>query len=723
MDMDIDPALQTFNVESREILEEMEEILLRLEQEESDEERQESLNAIFRAAHTIKGSAGLFNLQAIVSFTHVVESLLDKMREGDIAVDSDITALLLKCADHIGALVTLVQQDNADLSPELIKSGEKLLAQLSKYDGVSVLKEKKPTAENEKCLSHKDEVWHISLRFYDDVLREGMDPLSFIRYLETLGSIEHITVLDDAFPALQDFDPESCYLGMEISFKTTADKETIESVFKFIEDDSTIIILPPDSLVDDFIQLIHELPEEDQRLGEILVQCGSLTSAELKRALQHQEGLSEGLEKSVLGEILIDKGMATPPLVNAALHKQDQSRIRNKQEIRSMRVDATKLDEHINLVGELVIASAGAALRAQEIGDSALTELSSILSRLVEEVRDSALHLRMVQVGPTFNKFQRIVRDMSKDLNKEIEIVIRGAETDLDKTVIEKISDPLTHLIRNSVDHGIELPAEREAKGKNAIGKLFLSAYHDSGCVVIEVSDDGNGLNRKRILEKAKEKGLVRSDQQLTDQEIDNLIFEPGFSTADKVTNISGRGVGMDVVKRNIEELRGTIEVDSKPREGSAFCIRLPLTLAIIDGFLVGVENSSFVIPLEMVHECVELNGVNCKMDSDRNYVNLRGEILPFIRLRELFSTGGVNPKRENVVVVNYAGVKAGLVVDNLMGEFQTVIKPLGKMFSHVPGLGGSSILGNGEVALILDVPGLVNRVSSIESRAMQAAI
>ncbi len=720
--MDFDPALQTFYLESREILEEMEETLLKLEQEGAEEERQESLNAIFRAAHTIKGSAGLFNLQAIVSFTHVVESLLDKMREGDIAVEDNVTALLLKCADHIGALVTLVEQDNADTPLELVQAGDELLTQLSKYDGVSFFKEKKPE-KGSTNLHNKNAVWHISLRFSRDVLREGMDPLSFVRYLETLGEIENIIVLDDALPALQDFDPENCYLGLEISFKTQVDKQTIESAFKFIQDDSIIKILPPDSLVDDFINLINEMPEEDQRLGDILVQCGSLTATELTAALQHQRELAEDSKKTVLGEILVDQGMTKRPLVNAALHKQDRVRINNRQEVRSMRVDAMKLDEHINLVGELVIASAGAALRAQEIGDSALNELSSILIRLVEEVRDSALHLRMVQVGPTFNKFQRIVRDMSKDLEKDIEIVISGAETDLDKTVIEKISDPLTHLVRNSVDHGIELPAARTAKGKQATGKLYLSAYHDSGCVVIEVSDDGNGLDRNRILKKAQEKGLVQENNQLTDQEIDNLIFEPGFSTADKVTNISGRGVGMDVVKRNIEELRGTIELRSKPGEGSTFRIRLPLTLAIIDGFLVNVENSSFVIPLEMVHECVELNGVNCKIDSDRNYVNLRGEILPFIRLRELFSTGGAAPKRENVVVVNYAGVKAGLVVDHLMGEFQTVIKPLGTIFNHVPGLGGSSILGNGEVALILDVPGLINRVESMETLAIQAAV
>ncbi len=717
--MDLDPALQTFYVESREIIEEVEEILLRIGQEDEADQK-ESLNAIFRAAHTIKGSAGLFKLQNIVIFTHVVESLLDQMRESEISIDDDIIALLLKCGDHIGELVTLVQHNNADLPPDLKKAGEALLAQLKKYNGVSVLEEKESTENNDEKENNQKKSWHISLRFGRNVLREGMDPLSFVRYLETLGEIENIVTLDDALPQLADFDPESCYLGLEIRFKTQVDKQTIEDAFKFIEEDSTITILSPSSRVSDYLKLIDEMPEENQRLGDVLVQCGSLTAAVLAVAWPQK---IKTLDAPTSELSLNDKKRIHQPDIKAVLNKQDRVRAPVVQESRSMRVDAEKLDEHINLVGELVIASAGAALRAQEMGDATLSELSSILTRLVEEVRDSALHLRMIQVGPTFNKFQRIVHDMSKDLGKEIEMIISGADIDLDKSVIEKISDPLTHLIRNSVDHGIEFPEERENKGKQAKGKLYLSAYHDSGCVVIEVADDGSGLNRDRILSKAKEKGLVREDQQLMDKDIDNLIFEPGFSTADKVTNISGRGVGMDVVKRNIEELRGTIELESRPGKGSTFRIRLPLTLAIIDGFLVDVENSSFVIPLEMVHECVELNGVNCKIDTDRNYVNLRGEILPFIRLRALFSTGGVAPKRENLVIVNYAGVKAGLVVDNLMGEFQTVIKPLGKIFSHVPGLGGSSILGNGEVALILDVPGLVNRVSSMESFAMPVAL
>jgi two-component system chemotaxis sensor kinase CheA len=281
--------------------------------------------------------------------------------------------------------------------------------------------------------------------------------------------------------------------------------------------------------------------------------------------------------------------------------------------------------------------------------------------------------------------------------------------------VVEKIGDPLMHLVRNSMDHGIEKAELRAERGKPAQGTIFLNAYHDSGSVVIEVSDDGGGLNKDRILAKAIEKGLVSPNQQLSDPEIYKLIFAAGFSTADAITNISGRGVGMDVVRQNIESLRGTVSIDSEAGQGSTISIRLPLTLAIIDGFLVNVARSSFVIPLDMVVECVELDKTDRFAEDEHNYINLRGEVLPYIRLRELFDIEGRSEHRENIVVIQYADVKAGIVVDELMGEFQTVIKPLGKIFSHVRGLGGSTILGSGEVALILDVPGLIEQVQRSE--------
>jgi two-component system chemotaxis sensor kinase CheA len=355
-------------------------------------------------------------------------------------------------------------------------------------------------------------------------------------------------------------------------------------------------------------------------------------------------------------------------------------------------------------VGELVIAGASAALLAQKSRDVGMYEATSTITRLVDEIRDGALRLRMVQIGETFNRFHRVVRDVSRELDKDIELVITGAETELDKTVVEKISDPLMHLVRNALDHGIEARAVRAANGKPEKGSVRLNAFHESGSIVIEVSDDGGGLNKERILAKAVEKGLVPEGAELSDQEIYKLIFEAGFSTAEQVSNLSGRGVGMDVVRRNIEALRGTVHVDSQPGQGTSLHIRLPLTLAIIDGFLTGVASAAYVVPLDLVEECMELSADL----AGRDYLNLRGEVLPFIRLRERFGHAGAGGRRQSVVVVRYAGKRAGLVVDELMGEFQTVIKPLGPVFAQLKGIAGSTILGTGEVALILDVPGLI---------------
>jgi two-component system chemotaxis sensor kinase CheA len=419
-----------------------------------------------------------------------------------------------------------------------------------------------------------------------------------------------------------------------------------------------------------------------------------------------------------VGEIAVDQGMVRPEVVDAALEKQKQVKEIKAKESSVIRVDADRLDHLINLVGELVIAGASSSLLAHREGNTLLQEATSNVSRLVEEIRDSALQLRMVQIGETFKRFNRVVRDVSKELGKNIELSVSGAETELDKTVVEKIGDPLMHLVRNSMDHGIESAEERLARGKPAKGMVRLNAYHDSGSIVIEVGDDGSGLNRERILRKAIEKGIVGPEQNLTDHEIYNLIFEAGFSTADQVSNLSGRGVGMDVVRRNIEALRGSIELDSQEGIGTTTRIRLPLTLAIIDGFLMGVGSASYVVPLDMVVECMELTEAERLESQGRNFINLRGEVLPFIRLREQFREAGKAGKRENIVVVQYGNQKAGFVVDALLGEFQTVIKPLGTLFGNLKGISGSTILGSGEVALILDAPALIQRATSLESKS-----
>lgn len=716
-----------FAQEAREQLTEMEDGLLRMEQGDRDPE---TINGIFRAAHTIKGGSGVVELHHVEKFTHIVENLLDKLRNNELSVSSELITALLKGCDHLDALLARVEGGDHDPDPELEKAGAVVADELRAHLGGEAAATKSgglaetPSGEVER--DDRDtattDCWHISIRFGKDVLKNGMDPLAFLRYLLSLGEIAHMTTLTDGLPDAEQMDPECCYLGFEINFRSHATKEAIERVFDFCRDDCDLHILPPNSKVADYLHLIETLPEENMRLGEILVKSGALTQEELDAGLRQQFGAKVDADETApppqLGEILIQQQMVQPELVEAAAAKQKAVTEKKAAESRLIRVQADKLDDLIDLVGELVIAGASANLLAQKSGESTLVEATSVLSRLVENIRDSALQLRMVQIGETFNRFQRVVRDVSKELGKDIELAISGGETELDKSVVEKIGDPLMHLVRNAMDHGIESAAVRAAAGKPVKGRVELNAYHDSGSIVIEVVDDGGGLNKDKIQAKAIEKGIIQPGQPLSDQEIVNLIFEAGFSTADKVSNLSGRGVGMDVVRKNIQALRGTVDVRTELGKGSRFTIRLPLTLAIIDGFLTSVGKSSYVIPLDMVVECIELTDAG----EDRNYLNLRGEVLPFVRLREMFEIPGVEPARTNVVVVQYAGQKAGIVVDHLHGEFQTVIKPLGTLFRNVRGIGGSTILGSGEVALILDVQALVQRCARVEEQRAQNA-
>ncbi|MBL0728523.1 chemotaxis protein CheA [Piscinibacter sp. HJYY11] len=720
--MDMDQALQTFFAESRELLDDMEAALLGIRQ---SDDPAETVNAIFRAAHTIKGSAGLFGLDPLVAFTHVAESVLDEVRDGRVNADDALVSLLLKCADHLRALVDAAEADPAHIDPDLITHGEPLLVQLRTY-----LAPKHEVAELEvpveriasPDVAEGDDAWHISLRFGPDVLRNGMDPLSFLRYLGTLGTIVGIVTLPDALPAADEMDPESCYLGFEIALRSKADKAKIESVFDFVLDDCQLVIVPPRSRIEEYIAVLKQMPDEGVRLGEMLVRAGTVTAHELEAALQSQAdartaaSAEPAAPSPLIGDVLVQQGSAPAAVVEAALDKQKRSRDSKAQEGQSIRIDADKLDRLINLVGELIIASAGANLISRATRNVELQEAHSVLSNLVEEVRDSALQLRMVKIGGTFSRFQRVVHDVSRELGKDIELVVSGEDTELDKTVVEKIGDPLTHLVRNAMDHGIESPELRAERGKPARGTLKLNAYHDSGSIVIEVSDDGGGLHRDKILAKAVDRGLVEAGKSLSDSEIYDLVFEPGFSTAEKVTNLSGRGVGMDVVKRNITALRGSVGIDSTVGRGTTVTVRLPLTLAIINGFQIGVGRAVFVVPLDVVEECVEF-----KAEGEHDYLDLRGQVLPFIRLREFFGVSGPTSARPNIVVVKHAGLKFGLVVDTLLGEAQTVIKPLSKMFGQVRGISGSSILGSGDVALILDVPALAQHAAP-PARASAAA-
>ncbi|MCP4993968.1 MAG: chemotaxis protein CheA, partial [Gammaproteobacteria bacterium] len=634
----------------------------------------------------------------------------------------------LDCKDHTATLVKQVlESDDESLSDELQEQGDELLTQLTgnRTDAGSDLVETGTEVETEgSSEAVPDDNWLISLKFKQDTLRNGLDPLSFIRYLGTLGNIVDIIVLLHDLKDASTMDAESCYLEFRIAFNSDADKATIEDIFEFVQDDCDIRILPPNSKQQHYIELLNELPEiELRQLGDILIEVGALTKSELEAGLDIQDEeipseSADNVERKPIGEILVERQAVDKGVVDEALKKQEKTRTKVTQESRNIRVDSAKLGQLINLVGELVISGAAMKLMVERHGLNDVEEVVSTVEHLVEQIRDNALQLRMVQIGDTFSRFRRVVRDVSKDFGKEIELRITGGESELDKSVVEKINDPLTHLVRNSLDHGIERPEVRKEQGKPAKGTLSLNAYHDSGHIVIEIKDDGAGMDPERIRAKAEAIGLVKPDQELSRQETFRLAFEPGLSTKAEASKLSGRGVGMDVVKRNIESLRGSVELDSEVGTGTTVTIHLPLTLAIIDGFLVGARGETYIVPLSMVEECVEMDTGEWKLNDERNYVNLRGEVMPYIHLSDFFGSSSSIDKRrkESLVVVRFGRIKAGLVVDELFGEQQTVIKPMGKVFQNIKGISGATVLGSGDIALILDIQGLITLANNQHS-------
>ncbi|WDE06425.1 chemotaxis protein CheA [Thalassomonas viridans] len=728
--MDLDPVIQTFLVEAKEQLEEMEENLLSLEQDLGDIE---AVNAVFRAAHTIKGSGGMFGFEHLVAFTHEVESVLMRMRKGEISIDSELISVLLSCSDHIKVLVECTGGDGEKTSRETEQASRELINRLMPYGGIAGQEEGQSdkvaagqgavaaipeSGLQDDALATASENWHISLRFTPSVLKNGMDPLSFIRFLSTVGDIKSVHTLTDKLKvAAKTFDPEDCYLGFEVQLYSRAERKDIEEVFEFVRDDCTLTIIAPHSKTEEYISLINSLEDEDAKLGQILLRVGALTPKELESVLQIQMATPAEEAQVKVGELIPGQGV-DQQVVDTALSKQKQSRERQAKakasESSSMRIDAEKLDSLINLVGELVIAQANSALLARRSRAGNLIDAMASTSNLIESIRDNCLKLRMVPIGQTFSRFQRVVRDISLELDKDIRLTTSGEDTELDKSMVEKLVDPLMHLVRNSMDHGIETAEQRIAAGKPEYGQLALRAYHDSGHIVIEVSDDGQGIIKEKVIRKAVENRLIESSEGMADYDIYRLIFEPGFSTAETISNISGRGVGMDVVKQNIEQLKGSIEIDSRPGQGLTMRIRVPLTLAIIDGFLMEISNSQYVLPLSSVIECLELSESSDIKEITNNLINLRGEVLPVIRLRELFVCRDRPPPRQNIIVVRYGNRKGGVVIDRSLGEYQTVIKPLSSIFQGLEWLAGSTILGSGEVAMILDVAGLFKNADSL---------
>ncbi len=670
----IQDALPIFISESLEQIESIEHLLLELEDSPGDSGL---LNALFRCAHTVKGSAGIFGLDALVGFTHHVETLLDQLREGKLGFTLALNNLLLRCNDQLRQLVIQARDVSAEPA-QAAQTRAELVAQLeaagSSIQGrpqtsVSTVAAGAGPAKHAGPLLR----WGVEVDFGVDTFRNGMDPIALLDYLRGMGTIEQIRCNSERVPTLGMLNGEDCHLSFSLVLQTAAPRSAIESAFSFVIDDCQLRIEPLDSAPSD-VGLEFE--------PETAVGDGSVTAATPRTG----DGTS----------------------VNAS----------SGEDRRIIRVQADRLDTVINLLGELIVAGAGAVQQARQTRQTALIEANEEMGRLIEEIRNSTLQLRMVPIGETFARFRRIVRDTASELGKDVQLDIQGGDTELDKSIVERISDPLMHLVRNALDHGLESPAERLAAGKRSQGSLVLEACHESGNIVLRISDDGRGIQRDKVLQRARERGLVEQDIVPADADIDALIFEPGFSTADKVTNLSGRGVGMDVVRSNIEALRGTVALDSRPGEGSCIEIRLPLTLAIIDGFLVSVGNSKFIFPLEAVVEVVENRAAVGPYDPHgRGCIELRGQVLPVVSLRELYAQDSPPPPRASVVVVRSGWRRYGVVVDQLMGQHQTVIKPLGRMFQSLRGMAGSTILGSGEVALIFDVGALGELAACAEDR------
>lgn len=734
--MSVQQLRKIFAMESEDTLQQMEDALLNLEKSADD---REAVNVVFRVAHTLKGSAAIVGLDDISAFTHLMESVLDRVRSGDLVVNPDLIQVMLACHDH---LVTWIEHDIEQPDTEqseLQSATQDLKARLQGLLDFKKIETSSPVVSPEEILDSpaaestalvvsppaptiSDNInantpvqtthWQLSLRFHEDAFQNGIDPLAVIRYLDEQGRVLQLHTLFDAMPDAATMNPEHCYMGLEIAYQINLDPLAVEGMFDLVRDFCKVRILPPHSPLGAYFRTLRQLPEGIERIGQIWLNQHTLTEQEWNVGLQ----FDFPVEETVTAPPPPPPEHSTPP-VSPPLHKTTPT-IKDIKTKKNLQVDADKLDQLINLVGELVIANASISLLMQKGKYEHLGEAISTMSRLVEEIRNSTLRMRMVHIGNTFNRFQRMVHDLSRELGKDIELVINGADTELDKSMVEKINDPLMHLVRNAIDHGIETPAERLARNKPAHGTLQLNAYHDSGMVVIEVSDDGKGLDRQKILHKAIQKGIIRPDQELTEQEVDLLMFEAGISTSDTVTELSGRGVGLDVVKRNVHALNGTIDVFSQENEGTQVRICLPLTLAIIDGFLFNIGKSSFVVPLDRVVECVEFPRAILE-SKENNYLNLRGRMLPLVYLHQLFQLDIDQPEEticNNIVVVRYGDREAGLVVSSLFGEFQAVIKPLGKLFERLHGISGATILGSGEVALILDVPALVRHYANLDN-------
>ena len=688
MSIDLSQFFEVFFEESFEGLDAMESELLNLTPGEADSE---TLNTIFRAAHSIKGGSGTFGFTSVSDFTHVLETLLDQIRQGQRQLEAQHVNLLLRSVDCLREMLQALQSEQ---EPEL-DTAKELQQQFEEILGLS--EGEVAANENEASASPSQQAetntYQILFKPHHHLFKTGNEPLFMLSDLGDLGSIEVEADLS-AIPEIQNLQGDECFMSWKVFLQTEATQEQIKEVFEWVEDDADIDI----SL------------------------CGGLFSEQEPSApaepLEHDDAAQQSSE---------NEPVAQATQAPASKGKANKAK---SNESTSIRVGIDKIDSLINMVGELVITqSMLSQLGEQEVTENTLAALQEGLAQLAHNTRDlqeNVMRIRMLPISFVFSRFPRLVRDISQKLGKQVELKILGEGTELDKTVMEKISDPMVHLVRNSLDHGLETPEQRKQSGKPEIGTVTLNAFHQGGNIVIEIMDDGRGLNTEKIREKAIANGLIDGNEELSDDDINELIFEPGFSTADEVSDISGRGVGMDVVRQNISSLSGSIEVVSTPGTGSTFTIRLPLTLAILDGQLVRIAEHTYIVPLITIVESLQIdtNKVS-RVGKSLEVLRLRDEYIPILRLYQLFNHHDAITELDKalLVVVECDNQKVGLLVDDLLAQQQVVIKSLEANYQKVDGVSGATILGDGRVSLIVDIAGLTKMAGLKKPGAQEALI
>jgi len=654
----VDQFKHGFREEAREILVDLEAALLELNENREDKDL---VSRVFRSLHTIKGSGAMFGFDRLAAFTHNLETAFDEVRNGRIPISTELVDLTLSALDQIRSMVEEEEGEiraDAAACASILERAREIIGK-KKPDAPTTAPPATAEAPPPDKNAHR---WKIHFAPGPEMMRTGSNPLLLIRELHQMGELSVVASMASV-PRLQEIDPECCYVSWEMQLHTAAGEDAVRDVFIFVEDLCELSIEPVAT------ETTTSPPQPPAENAEI--PCEAWLTA---RALEDKRAPSGG---------------------RRTYDKPDNAS--------SLRVPAARLDQLVDLVGELVTVQARLSEVANRHDDPEFAAVAEEVERLTAALRENSMNIRMMPIRSTFEKFRRLVHDLARDLHKNVELTIEGADTELDKTVIDQLSDPLMHLIRNSMDHGIESAEVRTAQDKKAMATIQLSARYSGASVLIGVADDGGGIDVDAVRRKAVEKGLISADAVLGNSEVYALLFQPGFSTAKEVTDISGRGVGMDVVRQNIESLRGSIDVSSQRGQGTCVTLRLPLTLAIIDGLLVRVGASFFVMPLASILECIELTTEDIRAANGKHVSNLRGEIVPYIRLREYFGIATQRPEIEQIIIVDTGEGRYGFVVDQVLGNCQTVVKNLGRFYRHVQVVSGATILGDGTVALILD--------------------